>query len=76
LVRMLFPHDRKAATMARDRLASFARLGIIFSFILGSATSAFLFLQAEYLGFMLPVFTSFFLLIYFIRRTTPRLEKL
>lgn len=75
-VRLLFPHDRKAATTDRDRLASFARLGIILSFILGSAASAFLFLKAEYLGFMLPVFTSIYLLIYFIRRTTPRMEKL
>jgi uncharacterized membrane protein YoaK (UPF0700 family) len=75
-VRLLFPHDRKAATTDRDRMASIARLGIILSFISGSAASAFLFLKAEYLGFMLPVFTSFCLLIYFIRRTTPRMEKL
>jgi uncharacterized membrane protein YoaK (UPF0700 family) len=74
-VRLLFAQDRRAAATERDRMASFARLGIITSFILGSGASAFLFLKAEYLGFMLPVFTSFCLLIYFVRRTSPRLEK-
>jgi uncharacterized membrane protein YoaK (UPF0700 family) len=73
-VRLLFAQDRRAAASEKDRMASFARLGIIISFILGSGTSAFLFLKAEYLGFMLPVFTSLYLLIYFVRRTSPRLE--
>lgn len=54
---------------AYEYKANFARAGILVSFMLGSCVAALLFLSAEYWGFLLPVFTSLYMLQYFIRRT-------
>ncbi len=68
LVRLLFAEEDQRHER-HGRLANMARFGIIGGFVLGSAISAFLFLRADYWGFLLPACTSLFLLVYFIRRT-------
>jgi uncharacterized membrane protein YoaK (UPF0700 family) len=70
LARIIFGRDLDPDTLEKDRLASLARLGLILSFILGSAASAYLFIAAKYLGFLLPVFTSAVLLTCFWRESS------
>lgn len=68
LVRLLFSDFRRDPHHVRkDQLASLARFGIIGAFVLGSTISALIFFRAEYLGFLLPVFTSLILMRYFFR---------
>lgn len=67
LVRSFFGERRLSAErLAHDRLATKARAGLIGAFVLGSTASAYLFLRAHYLGFLVPVCTSVFLLGYFL----------
>ncbi len=66
LVRTFFSKAARAPERVQhDRLASFARAGILLSFVLGSTVAALLYLRAQYLGFAVPVFTSLILLRYF-----------
>ena len=65
LVRLLFS-EQSDALHEKDKIDSFARIGIIGFFILGSIVSAFLFLKARYLGFLLPTCTALGLLKYFL----------
>jgi uncharacterized membrane protein YoaK (UPF0700 family) len=51
------------------------RIGIILSFIFGSATCAFVFLQISYLGFLIPAVTSLAVL-YFARASAQSVLKL
>ena len=66
LVRLIFS---RAATgrASKEGIANIARIGIIGAFILGSTASVFLFMRADYLGFLLPVFTSIIMLWNFNR---------
>jgi uncharacterized membrane protein YoaK (UPF0700 family) len=76
LVRALFGNRHADARHARhNRTATFARAGIIGSFVLGSATSAYLYLMAHYLGFLVPVLTSLVLLRYFVLRTREKRQR-
>ncbi len=73
LVRILFGMDKNNIRRAHyDKVATIARAGIIGSFVLGSTTSAYLYLKAHYLGFLVPVFTSLILLRYFVNRTREK----
>jgi uncharacterized membrane protein YoaK (UPF0700 family) len=68
LVRLLFSGaDRDPMAVKKDTLASLARFGVIAAFVLGSTVSAFLFFQIEYLGFLLPLFTSAVMMRYFFQ---------
>jgi uncharacterized membrane protein YoaK (UPF0700 family) len=72
LVRTFFGERRQDVHRLRhERLATFSRAGIIVAFVLGSTTSAYLYLQAHYLGFLVPVFTSLLLLRYFALSSRP-----
>ncbi len=76
LVRTFFGERRiSASRIAHDRLATKARAGIIGCFVLGSTVSAYLYLKAHYLGFLVPVLTSILLLVYFIKQTTSPILK-
>lgn len=69
LVRAFFGERRKdPQRLLRERMATFARAGILLSFVLGSTVAALLYLHAHYLGFAVPVFTSLILLRYFVVR--------
>lgn len=67
LVRVVFL-KQEANLIAREKKASIARFGIISFFILGSILSVFLYMRVDYMGFLLPIFTSLVLLIYFSLR--------
>lgn len=67
LVRSVFGERRLSPErLAHDRLATRARAGIITAFVAGSTVSAYLYLRAHYIGFLVPVCTSVFLLAYFL----------
>lgn len=68
LTRLLFARERDPASRRLDRRASLARFGIIAAFVVGAACSAFLYLQVQYLGFVLPVLTSLLVLRHFLRQ--------
>jgi uncharacterized membrane protein YoaK (UPF0700 family) len=69
LVRLFFGHHRDWHHTKFDIKTSVARIGIIGSFVLGSASCAFLFLKVKYMGFAVPVLTSLGLLRYFVLTT-------
>jgi uncharacterized membrane protein YoaK (UPF0700 family) len=73
LVRSIFREPGESpARLERDRQATFARAGIIASFIAGSTVSAYLYLRGQWLGFAVPVLTSLILLRYFVLRTREK----
>lgn len=53
----------------KERQATLARAGIIGSFVLGSTASAYLCTHLHFAAFSLPVLTSFWLFLYFLRRS-------
>lgn len=57
LTRVLFRSHIKTSRQDEIR-ANWIRTGIIFSFVMGSLLSAFIFLNAQYLGFLLPTLIS------------------
>lgn len=70
IVRSVFGERRLSpARLAHDRMATKARAGIIGAFVLGSTVSAYLYLRAHYLGFLVPVCTAAFVLGYFVNET-------
>ena len=70
LVRSIFGERRLSPErLAHDRLATKARAGLIAAFVLGSTVSAYLYLRAHYLGFLVPVCTAIFFLGYFLNDT-------
>lgn len=67
LVRVLF-RDYTPTVRTNEVHANWIRAGLIFSFIIGSIISAYLYIQYEYSGFALPVATSLCFLFFTIHR--------
>lgn len=55
--------DRRPEARSNERRANWMRSGLVLSFILGSAVSAFLFYQVQYWGFLGPALISMLLMI-------------
>lgn len=60
----IWTHSHKIQTRTNEIRASWMRLGLILSFILGSYISAHLYLQFQYGGFLLPALIALILLIW------------
>jgi uncharacterized membrane protein YoaK (UPF0700 family) len=63
----LFKRAHTTSTRSNEVKANFTRMMIIFSFILGSGLSAFLFINYEYLGFLIPAVIALMLFLVSLR---------